>query len=252
VDDKSLSIMTSDEIKEAVKEKYSQVAKEPCSAFNFPVGKKFAIDVGYPKEILDNLPQTFTESFTGANNPQPFIELREREIVLDLGCGAGLDLYFYAKSVGSKGKVYGLDISDDMIEKAKHNMKLVGRDNVELVCGSSDNLPFKNDFFEVVASNGIYNLSPDKEKVLKEVYRVLKPGGRTVFCEIVLKDKLPKDTINNINDLFRCIGRALPENDFLALMEKVGFRNTLVISKIRNARTGHALALCANIRSYKI
>ena len=93
---------------------------------------------------------------------------------------------------------------------------------------------------------------PDKENVLKEVYRVLKPGGRTVFCEIVLKDKLPEDTVNNINDLFRCIGRALPENDFLLLMEKVRFRNTLVISKIRNARTGHALALCANIRSYKI
>jgi len=251
MDKKSLNEMTSEEIKEAVKEKYSQVAKEPCGSFNFPVGKAFAIDVGYPKEILDELPQTLTESFTGANNPQPFIDLKGSEIVLDLGCGAGLDLYFYAKSVGKKGKVYGLDISTNMIKKAKNNMKSVGIDNVELVCGSSDHLPFKDDFFNVVASNGIYNLSPDKEKVLKEVYRVLKPGGRTVFCEIVLKDKLPADTINDINDLFRCIGRALPENDFLTLMEKTGFKNTLVISKIRNARTGHALALCANIRSYK-
>jgi len=248
---KSLIAMTSEEIKKAVKEKYSQVAKEPCGSFNFPVGKAFAIDVGYPEEILDKLPQTLTESFTGANNPQPFIELKEGELVLDLGCGAGLDLYFYAKSVGSKGKVYGLDISSEMLKKAKKNMKSVEIDNVELVCGSSDHLPFKDDFFNVVASNGIYNLSPDKEKVLKEVYRVLKPGGRTVFCEIVLKDKLPADTINDINDLFRCIGRALPENDFLTLMEKTGFKNTLVISKIRNARTGHALALCANIRSYK-
>ncbi|MCL5073651.1 MAG: methyltransferase domain-containing protein [Actinobacteria bacterium] len=252
MDEKSLNEMTSEEIKEAVKEKYSQVAKEPCGSFNFPVGKTFAIDVGYPKEILDKLPPTFTESFTGANNPQPFIELKEGEIALDLGCGAGLDLYFYARSSGGKGKVYGLDISSEMIEKAKHNMKSVKIDNVELVCGSSDNIPFKDDFFDVVASNGIYNLSPDKEKVFKEVYRVLKPGGRTVFCEIVLKDKLPEKTINNINDLFRCIGRALPENDFIALMEKTGFKNTVVISKIRNARTGHPLALCANIRSYKI
>ena len=251
MDKKSLSRMTSDEIKEAVKEKYSQVANEPCCSFNFPVGKAFAIDVGYPKDILDELPQTLTESFTGANNPQPFIELKEGETVLDLGCGAGLDLYFYAMSAGSSGKVYGLDISPDMIEKAQNNMDLAGINNVELVCGSSDQLPFKDDFFNVVASNGIYNLSPDKETVLKEVYRVLKPGGRTVLCEIVLKDKLPADIINDINDLFRCIGRALPENDFLALMEKVGFKNTLVISRIRNARTGHALALCANIRSYK-
>ena len=177
MDKKSLIKMTSEEIKEAVKEKYSQVAKEPCGSFNFPVGKTFAIDVGYHKEIINKLPQTFTESFTGANNPQPFAELSEGEIVLDLGCGAGLDLYFYAKSVGNKGKVYGLDISVDMIEKAKHNMQLVGIDNAELVCGSSDHLPFKNDFFDVVASNGIYNLSPDKENVMKEVYRVLKPGG---------------------------------------------------------------------------
>jgi SAM-dependent methyltransferase len=123
---------------------------------------------------------------------------------------------------------------------------------VEFTQGSSDDLPFENDSFDIVASNGIYNLSPDKEKVLSEVYRVLKPGGRTVFCEIVLNDKLPEDIINNINDLFRCIGRALPEKDFLALMEKTGFQNTIVISKIRNARTGHKLAICANIRSYKI
>lgn len=249
---KKLSEMTPTEIKEAVKEKYSQVAKDPCGSFNFPVGKTFAIDVGYSKEILDKLPQAFTELFTGANNPQPFVDLKEGEVVLDLGCGAGLDLYFYAKSVGKKGKVYGLDISTDMIKKAKANMKSMGISNVEFICGSSDDLPFENDFFDIVASNGIYNLSPDKEKVMAEVYRVLKPSGRTVFCEIVLKDKLSEDIRNNINDLFRCIGRALPEKDFLALMEKTGFKNTRVISKIRNARTGHKLAICANIRSYKI
>ena len=116
---KSLSEMSSIDIEEAVKEKYSQVAKDPCRSFNFPVGKTFAIDVGYPKEVLDKLPTAFTESFTGANNPQPFVSLKEGEVVLDLGCGAGLDLYFYAKSVGRNGKVYGLDISQDMIDKAK-------------------------------------------------------------------------------------------------------------------------------------
>ena len=250
--EKSLSEMTSDDIKEAVKEKYTQVAKDPCESFNFPVGKTFAINVGYSQEILDKLPHTFTESFTGANNPQPFVDLKEGEVVLDLGCGAGLDLYFYAKSVGKKGKVYGLDISPDMIKKARTNMESMGISNAEFICGSSDELPFKNDFFDIVASNGIYNLSPDKEKVMAEVYRVLKPGGRTVFSEIVLKGKLSEDISNNISDLFRCIGRALQEKDFLTLMENTGFKNTQVISKIRNARTGHKLTLCANIRSYKI
>ncbi len=171
--EKSLSEMTSSDIKEAVREKYSQVAKDPCRSFNFPVGKTFAIDVVCPKEVLDKLPQEFTESFTGANNPQPFVDLKEGEVVLDLGCGAGLDLYFYAKSIGRKGKVYGLDISNDMLEKAKANMKSVGISNVEFIRGSSDDLPFENDFFDIVASNGIYNLSPDKEKVMAEVHRVV-------------------------------------------------------------------------------
>ena len=248
---KSLSEMSSDEIKEAVKEKYSQVAKEPCVSFNFPVGKTFALNVGYPKDILDKLPQSMYESFTGANNPQPFVELKEEEIVLDLGCGAGLDLYFYAKAVGTNGKVYGLDISQDMISKAKDNMERVGIKNVETKCGHSDNLPFEDNFFDCCASNGIYNLSPDKEKVMKEVFRILKPGGRTVFCEVVLKDNLPEGVKKDIDDWFRCIGGALPEKDFLALMEKVGFRNIEVISKLRNARTGHELAVCANVRAYK-
>lgn len=241
-----------DEIKRLVKDKYSDVSKNPCGVFNFPVGKVFALKVGYPKEALDNLPSSLTESFTGANNPQGFIELKAGDFVLDLGCGAGLDLYFYAKAVGKNGKVYGLDISEDMVNKASSNMDALEIKNVEIKCGHSDDLPFQNDFFDVVASNGIYNLSPDKEKVMREVFRVLKSGGRTVFCEVVLKDKLPGDARKDIDDWFRCIGGALPEKEFIALMGKVGFKNIEIISKIRNARTGHQLALCANIRAYKI
>ncbi|MDP2939460.1 MAG: methyltransferase domain-containing protein [Candidatus Omnitrophota bacterium] len=240
-----------DEIKKLVKDKYSDVSKNPCGVFNFPVGKIFALKVGYPKEVLDNLPPSLTESFTGANNPQPFVELKEGEIVLDLGCGAGLDLYFYAKAVGEVGKVYGLDISEDMVNKVKRNMELSGIKNAEISVGESDNLPFNDDFFDVVASNGIYNLSPDKDAVMREVYRVLKPGGRTVFCEIVLKEPFSEDERKNHSDWFRCIGGALVEKDFLALMEKMGFKDTEVISKCRNARTGHPLAICANIRAHK-
>lgn len=249
---KPLKEMSPNEIKEAVKEKYGKVAKEPCATFNFPVGKEFALKVGYPKDILDKLPQSMYESFTGANNPQPFVELKKDEVVLDLGCGAGLDLYFYAKAVGENVKIYGLDISEDMAAKAKANMSMAGIKNVEVKCGHSDSLPFQDNFFNIAASNGIYNLSPDKEKVMREVFRVLKPGGRTVFCEIVLKDKLSEDLRKNIDDWFRCIGGALPEKDFIALLEKAGFRNIEVISKNRNARTGHPLAICANIRAYKI
>jgi len=241
-----------EEIKKLVKDKYGEVSKNPCGVFNFPVGKIFALKVGYPKEALDNLPSSLTESFTGANNPQGFVELKKGEVVLDLGCGAGLDLYFYAQAVGEKGKVYGLDISEDMVSKAKQNMELVGIKNAEISVGESDNLSFNDNFFDVVASNGIYNLSPDKEAVMREVYRVLKPGGRTVFCEIVLKGPLSEDERKSHSDWFRCIGGALVEKDFLTLMETAGFKNIEVISKCRNARTGHPLATCANIRAYKM
>lgn len=248
---KLLNKMTQDEIKLAVQEKYSKVAKHPCADFNFPVGKDFALKVGYPEEILDKLPESLYESFTGANNPQPFVKLSQAEVVLDLGCGAGLDLYFYAKAVREKGMVYGLDISDDMVDKARKNMALAGIKNIEIKSGHSDRIPFQDNFFDVVTSNGIYNLSPDKEKVMREVFRVLKSGARTVLCEIVLKDKLRGQIRKNIDDWFRCIGGALPEKDFLALMERAGFENITVISRIRNARTGHPLAVCANIRAYK-
>lgn len=248
---KSLSQMSKSEIEDAVRFKYSEVATTPEGIFNFPVGKSFALKVGYPKEVLDNLPQSVVESFTGANNPQPFVHLKEGEVILDLGCGAGLDLYFYAKAVGIKGKVYGLDISEEMVNKTKDNMENLGIKNIEIKCGVSDDIPFDDNSVDIVASNGIYNLSPDKEAVMKEVFRILKPGGRTVFSEIVLKESLPDEIRKDINDWFRCIGGSLPESDFLALMKKAGFEKIEVISKLRNARTSHKLAICANIRAYK-
>jgi len=248
---KPLTQMSKSEIEDAVRLKYNEVAVTLNGLFNFPVGKIFALEAGYPEEVLDSLFQSMVESFTGANNPQPFVELKEGEVVLDLGSGAGLDLYFYAKAVGSKGKAYGLDISEDMVTKARDNMEKVGIENVEILCSLSDDIPLDDNSIDVVASNGIYNLSPDKEAVMREVFRVLKPGGRTVSCEIVLKELLPDDIRKDINDWFRCIGGALPEQDFLDLMKKVGFEKIDVISKVRNARTGHKSSICANIRAYK-
>ena len=249
---KSLGEMTKSEIEDAVKQKYSEVATDPCGSFNLPVGKEFAIAVGYPQKVLDVLPESFVESFTGANNPQPFINLQRGELVLDLGCGAGLDLYFYAKAVGPKGKVIGVDISEEMVMKARKNMEQVNIKNVDVRCGRSDDIPLGNNAVDVVASNGIYNLSPDKEKVMQEVLRVLKPGGRTVFCEIVLLKPFPEEMRKNIDDWFRCIGGALPEKAFLNLMKQSGFENIEVISKVRNARKGHEISICANIRAFKL
>jgi len=243
--------MSPEEIKQAVKEKYSEVASNPPGKFNFPVGRKFAESVGYSGELLDKLPVSMWESFTGAGNPQPYIDIKPGEKILDLGCGAGLDLYLYAQATGSGGKVYGLDISEEMIAKAQRNMEMLNVRNAAFLCAAGDNIPLPDGSVDLVAANGIYNLSPDKRAVTREVARVLRPGGRTIFAEIVLKARLPEEIRKNIDDWFRCIGGALPQDDFVELLGSTGFSNPKVLWTGRNARTGHELALCAVIRGEK-
>jgi len=246
-----LQKMTPEQIKQAVKKKYSEVASNPQAKFNFPVGRKFAESVGYSAELLDKLPASMGESFTGAGNPQPYIDIKPGEKIFDLGCGAGLDLYLYAQATGPGGKVYGLDISEDMIAKNRRNMETLNVQNVEYLCAAADSIPLPDGSVDLVAVNGIYNLSPDKTGVMREVMRVLRPGGRTIFAETVLKAPLPEEIRKNINDWFRCIGGALPQNDFLDLLRSAGLTNPRILWTGRNARTGHALALCAVIKAEK-
>ena len=246
-----LQATTDMEIKTAVAKRYSMVAVQPSTKFNFPVGKSFALSVGYSAEVLDQLPSSFWESFTGAGNPQPYVDIVSGETVLDLGCGAGLDLYFYAQAAGPSGQVYGLDLSSEMIAKAERNMKLLRLNQVKLFWSSADHIPLSDEAVDLVTANGIYNLSPNKDEVMKEVYRVLKPGGRTIFAEIVLKAPLPHKDQEDIEDWFRCIGGALVKEDFLQRLESNGFRHPRIFWVGRNARTGHPLALCAVIRAEK-
>ena len=248
---KTVQRLSPDDIKRAVAEKYSQVALNPGAKFNFPVGRKFAESVGYPRDVLDGLPELMWESFTAAGNPQPYADPRPGEIVLDLGCGAGLDLYFYAKAVGGHGKVYALDISEAMISKARKNLESVGIHNAEFLNVPADGISLVDASVDLVTANGIYNLSPDKEAVMREVFRVLRPGGRTVFAEIMLKAPLPQEIRKNIDDWFRCIGGALPEPEFLSRLRAAGFRHVQILWKGRNARTGHELAVCTVIRAEK-
>jgi len=249
--EKPVAQMTDREIKAAVANRYGEVATGPRAKFNFPVGRKFAESVGYSAELLDRIPTSLWESFTGAGNPQPHVDITPGETVLDLGCGAGLDLYLYAQAAGPDGRVYGLDISEEMVAKAKHNMRILNVENVEFLSAPADNIPLPDKSVDIVTANGIYNLSPDKGAIIREVVRVLRPGGRTIFAEVVLKAPLPEEIRKNINDWFRCIGGALPLNDFLKALEDAELRNPKVLSIGRNARTGHELSLCAVIRAKK-
>ncbi len=244
---RKLKNMTDEEIKKACCLKYGKVATNPNENYNFPIGKDFAISVGYPKELLLNLPKSLIQSFCGVSYPPGFDEMKKGDIVLDIGCGAGLDLFVASTIVGSKGRVIGIDYSDEMVKKAKANMKKLIVSNVEIKKAPSDNIPLENNSVDMVTSNGIYNLSPNKEAVMKEAYRILKPKGKIALSEIVLKKPLEKEIRKNIEDWFRCIGGALTEKAFLKLLEKVGFVDISVVSRGRNARTGHEYAIFANI-----
>lgn len=248
---KPLQAYTSEEIKLAVADRYGRVATAPGEKFNFPVGRRFAESVGYKAAVLDRLPQGLWESFTGAGNPHPFVDAQPGEAVLDLGCGAGLDLCLYAKKVGPAGKLFGLDLSEAMLDKARRNFEEAGIANVEWLLASSDAIPLPDNSVDLVTANGIYNLSPDKEAVMREVARVLKPGGRTIFAEIVLKSELPVEVRREIDDWFRCIGGALVKEDFLKRLERNGLSRPRVLWLGRNARTGHELSLSAVIRAEK-
>jgi arsenite methyltransferase len=248
---KPLAEHSGDEIKSAVAERYGQVATMPGQKFNFPVGRKFAESVGYAPELLDRLPDGMWESFTGAGNPQPFVDAKPGETVLDLGCGAGLDLYLYAQKVGPAGRLFGLDLAHPMLDKARSNLTGLGVSNVEWLHAPADAIPLPDSSVDLVTANGIYNLSPDKDSVMKEVVRVLKPGGRTIFAEIVLKSELQQEVRREINDWFRCIGGALVQRDFINRLQSHGLTNPQILWLGRNARTGHELSMCAVIRAEK-
>jgi len=246
-----LAEMTPEEIKSAVAERYGRVATSPGENFGFPVGRKFAESVGYDAALLAQLPPEMSDSFTGAGNPQPLVDAMAGETVLDLGSGAGLDLFLYSQKVGPRGRLFGLDLSESMLAKASRNLAALGVSNVEWLHAAADAIPLPDETVDLVTANGIFKLSPDKDAVMREVARVLKPGGRTIFAEIVLKSELPTEIRRDINDWFRCIGGALVEDDFLARLVNNGLRIPRFLWIGRNARTGHELSLCAVIRAEK-
>ena len=182
---------------------YSKVATTPTAAFRFPVGPDLARKLGYPEELLQSLPLTAIESFTGVACPVLAANLSPGEVVLDLGSGAGLDAMIAARQVGPSGRVVGVDLSEAMVIKARANAAAVGASTVEFRQGYAEALPAEADAFDAVIVNGLLNLAPDKPAVVQEIFRVLRSGGRAQVAEIVTDGTSPPVTMKSLEDWFR-------------------------------------------------
>jgi SAM-dependent methyltransferase len=185
----------------------------------------------YSEEELVGLPESVTGAVAGCGNPTAIAELQVGEVVLDLGSGGGIDVFLAAQKVGPKGRVIGLDMTPDMIRLARRNAKQVGATNVEFRYGEMEKIPLPDASVDVVISNCVINLSPDKDAVFGEVYRVLKPGGRMVVSDIVLHGELPPVYRDSISAWAGCIAGALDEADYLDKIRVAGLERAEVLSR---------------------
>ena len=192
---------------------------------------QIAKSIGYSNKEIESVPEA--NLGLGCGNPLGLGEIKEGEIVLDLGSGAGFDCFLASKKVGRFGRVIGIDMTQRMIDRAKENAKKYGYKNVEFKLGDIENLPINNNSIDVVISNCVINLVPDKSKVFKEVYRVLKKGGRTYISDIVLLRDLSETQRNNEELIAGCVGGALLKNDYLKIIKNAGF-SVKVLSEDKN------------------
>jgi SAM-dependent methyltransferase len=189
-----MSKTTDEEIRATILERFTRTAATPDQERKFEVGPDSAKALGYDAQEIDDLPCSVTESFCGVGNPLGLAEPQPGQTVLDLGSGAGLDSVLAARRVVPTGKVTGVDMTEAMIAKARRNADLLRLTNVQFVLGSIDELPLEGESVDIAISNGVFNLCPDKPKVLREVCRVLRPGGRLQMADVLLhEDVTPED-----------------------------------------------------------
>jgi len=229
---------TPSEIKKLVRDGYAKVAaqKTSCCSSDSCCGsatqaKDISKSVGYSDEEMSAVPAGANLGL-GCGNPVAIASLKEGEVVLDLGSGAGFDAFLAAKKVGKTGRVIGVDMTQEMIEKAMANAKKGGYDNVEFQLGEIEKLPVENNTIDVIISNCVINLSPDKQSVFKEAFRVLKPGGRLMVSDLVLIKDLPDAIRGSVEAYVGCLAGATMKEEYLSYVDKAGFRDIEIISQV--------------------
>ena len=185
-------------LKTEIKKTYASVSEDPGKDFFFPTGRAWAEDLDYPAELA-TVPERAAESFAGVANPFSLGRLEPGERVLDLGCGAGTDSLVAAQMVGPEGRVTGIDMTPQMLAKARAAAAELGAGNVEFVDGEVERLPFEDASFDVVISNGVIDLIPDKDAVFGEIFRVLAPGGRLQIADVTIQTPVSEEGRRNID-----------------------------------------------------
>jgi SAM-dependent methyltransferase len=170
-----------------IKKTYASVSEEPEKDFIFPTGRAWALDLDYPPDLLERVPDSAAESFAGVANPFSLGRLAGGERVLDVGSGAGTDSLIAAQMVGPEGRVTGIDMTREMLAKARGSAAAMGVSNIDFLEGEAERLPFPDESFDVVISNGVIDLIPDKDAVYAEIFRVLKPGGRVQIADVTIQ-----------------------------------------------------------------
>ncbi len=230
--------MEKEKIRKVVREGYAKVAKQNSSCCGPPKSCCGSSDraedtsksVGYTEEELRSVPAGSNLGL-GCGNPVALASLKAGEIVLDLGSGAGFDCFLAANQVGDQGRVIGVDMTPEMLEKARENARKINSKNVEFRLGEIENLPLADNSVDVVISNCVINLSPEKRRVFDEAYRVLKPGGRLMVSDIVLLRELPDALKNSIEAYVGCLSGAVLRDEYLEAIKAAGFKDVKVIDE---------------------
>jgi arsenite methyltransferase len=229
--------MEDKEVKKVVRDRYGNIAKTSscCCSPSYCGGsadlaENLSKSIGYTDGDLQSVPEGANMGL-GCGNPVALASLKEGETVLDLGSGGGFDCFLAANKVGKTGKVIGVDMTPDMLDKARENAKNGGYVNVEFRLGEIENLPIADNAVDIIISNCVINLSPDKERVFQEAFRVLKPSGRLAVSDIVILEELPDFIKNSVDMYVSCVAGALLKEEYLGLIEKAGFSKIEVVEE---------------------
>lgn len=235
---KEEEVMKEEEIRKVVREGYARIAKQGSSCCTpttsccggTDLARNISRNMGYTEEELDTVPEGANLGL-GCGNPVALASLQEGDTVLDLGSGAGFDCFLAASRVGAKGRVIGVDMTPEMLEKARENARKGDYGNVEFRLGEIENLPAADNSVDVVISNCVINLSPDKRRVFAETFRVLRPGGSLMVSDIVLLKELPDSVKNSIEAYVGCLSGALMKELYIGCIREAGFQDIRIVDE---------------------